>query len=74
MVSPTGNSDPLAGVHVVVTGGWPLATVGLPKDTAAPPLFDACVLCAAGHVILVDPAWAAAVEAASARPGCHNWP
>ena len=30
VVGPIGKIDPLAGVHAIVTGGAPLATVGVP--------------------------------------------
>jgi hypothetical protein len=48
---PTVNADPAAGVHVVVTGACPFATVGAVKVTLVDTPSIDCAVIAAGHVI-----------------------
>jgi hypothetical protein len=48
---PIENSDPAAGVQVVVTGVLPFATLGALNATVAPLPSTDCTVCAPGQVI-----------------------
>jgi hypothetical protein len=49
---PIVNVDPAAGVHVVLTGAWPFATIGALNDTGVAPPSTDCAVRDAGQVIL----------------------
>jgi len=49
---PIGKMVPLAGVHTMVTGGAPLATVGVPYTTESGVACGDSTFIGAGHVIL----------------------
>ena len=58
---PTENVDPAAGVQIVVTGAWPLSTIGALKVTGVNPPSSDCAVCDAGHAILGGSATGAGV-------------